>query len=335
MSARKLLAFDTEISKPIVDIKRWKYERPLGISCGATFTTDKDMRSWHGGEQQDGRLREQMPTTKCRELAKYLLEMQADGYTILTWNGLEFDFDILAEECQDETLRKDLAKVALNHIDIFFVVFSETGSLVSLDAAAKGMGIPGKAYGLTGEDAPILWKQSREMQERVLQYNAQDVRITMALHDAICEKGYLQWATSGGRLKQWKPTKDSIPTVVVALTGPEPDTSWMAEPVIRLDFCEWIKVLLPEISLPDCLRGQSHSSGDRRQAPHVTHDVSSPPQTNAKAWSKDEEQRLLDAFDAGIDINELMQIHSRTHNAIVTRLHRLGRILPGESVRGN
>jgi len=335
MTAAKLLAFDTEISKPIVDMKRWRCERPVGISCGATFTSDNDIRSWHGGEQPDGRLQGQMPTTKCRELARYLLEMHASGYTILTWNGLEFDFDILAEECQDEALRKDLAKLALNHIDILFAIFSETGSMVSLDAAAKGMGIPGKAYGLTGEDAPKLWKQSREMQEKVLKYNAQDVRLTMALHNVIYEKGYLQWTTRRGRLKQWKPTKDSIPTVALALTGPEPDTSWMTEPVTRLDFCKWIKVLLPVTDLPDSLRSQFRSSRDRTQSRHVTHNVLLPPQTNPKAWSKDEEQRLLDAFDAGVDISELMQIHGRSRNAIVIRLHRLGRILPGESVRGD
>ena len=316
-------------------MKRWRCERPLGISCGATFTSDNDMRIWHGGEQPDGRLRERMPTIKCCELAQYLLEMHASGYIILTWNGLEFDFDILAEECQDEALRKDLAKLALNHTDIFFAVFSETGSMVSLDIAANGMGMPGKAYGLKGEDAPILWRQSREMQEKVLKYNAQDVRLTMAIHDAIYEKGYLQWMTRSGRPKQWKLAKDSIPPVAVALTDPEPDTSWMSEPVTRSDFCEWIKVLLPETDLPDCLRGQFHSSPDRRQPAHVTHNVSSPPKPNPKFWSKDEEQCLLDAFDAGADINELMQIHSRSRNAIVARLHRLGRILPGESVQAD
>jgi hypothetical protein len=328
MTAQKLLAFDTEISKPIINMKRWRCERPLGISCGTTFTSDNDMRSWHGGEQPDGRLQEQMPTIKCRELAQYLLEKHARGYTILTWNGLEFDFDILAEECQDEALRKELAKLALNHIDILFAIFSETGSMVSLDTAAKGMGIPGKAYGLAGEDVPKLWRQGREMQEKVLKYNAQDVRLTMALRDAIYEKGYLQWTTRSGRLKQWRLTKSYIPTVALALTGPEPDTSWMSEPVTRLDFCKWIKVLLPEMDLPHCLRGQFHSNHDRRQSPHVTRNVSSSPQTNLKAWSKDEERCLLDEFDAGVDINELMQIHCRSRNAIVIRLHRLGRIPP-------
>ena len=332
MSEKKLLAFDTEISKLVINIKRWENERPLGISCGATITSDKDMKNWHGGEEPDGRLRDKMPAAKCRELAEYLLKMYTSGYTILTWNGLQFDFNILAEECHDEALRKDLAKLALNHIDIFFAIFSETGSMVSLDTAAKGMGIPGKAYGLTGEDAPKLWRQSREMQEKVLKYNAQDVRLTMALHDVIYEKGYLKWTTRSGRIKQWKLTKDSIPTVAVALMGPEPDTSWMTEPVTRLDFCKWIKGLLPATDLLDCLRSQFRSSRDKRQAPYVTHNISLPSQTNPKVWSKDEEQGLLDAFDAGADINGLMQIHGRSRNAIVTRLHRLGRILPGESV---
>jgi hypothetical protein len=334
MVVRKLLAFDTEISKPVLDMKRWRGERPLGISCGTTFTSDNNKRIWHGGEQLDGRLQEQMPTNKCRELAKYLLEMHASGYTILTWNGLEFDFDILAEECQDESLRKDLAKLALNHTDILFAIFSKTGSMVSLDAAANGMGIAGKAHGLAGGDVPKLWRQSREMQEKVLDYNAQDVRLTLALHDAIYEKGYLQWTTKSGRLKQWKLIEYSIPTVAIALTGPEPDTSWMGDPVSRLDFCEWIKVLLPETELPDCLRGQFFPSRDNRQPAHIAHDISSPSPTNTKAWSKEEERRLLDAFDAGVDIDELMRIHGRSRTALMTKLHRLGRILPGESVQG-
>jgi len=331
MSENKLVAFDTEISKPIINMKRWKQQRPLGISCGATFTTDKDMRIWHGGEQPDGRLEEKMPITKCRELAEYLLEMYTSGYIILTWNGLEFDFDVLAEECQDKTLGKELAKLALNHIDIFFTVFSETGFLVSLDAAAKGMGLPGKAHGISGEDAPKLWKQNRKMQETVLEYNAQDVRTTMALHDAICEKGYLQWATKAGRLRQWKLTRDHIPTVAVALTGPEPDTSWMSEPITRLEFCEWIRKLLPETSLPDCLRGQSNFSYDRnQQSSQPTQKHRGEANAYPKSWSKDEEHRLVTAFDAGVDISELMLIHGRTRNAIVTRLHRLGRTLPEE-----
>jgi hypothetical protein len=323
MTALKLLAFDVEGSKPILDIKRWRHERPIGISCGATLTSENDMHRWHGGEQPDGRLPMQMPTDKCRELAQYLLDMHASGYTILTWNGLDFDFDILREECHDKALEKGIAKLALNHTDILFAIFSETGSMVKLDNAAKGMGIPGKPEGISGEDAPKLWRQSREMQEKVLNYNAQDVRLTMAVHNAICEKGYLEWITKSGRLKLWKLTSNSIPTVAVALTGPEPDASWMAEPVTRLDFCEWMKVVLPETELPGCLRREADSSRDMRQPLLVT-----------KAWSKEEERRLLEAFDAGADINKLMQIHARSRTAIVTRLHRLGRILPGESVQG-
>jgi len=334
MTAQKLLAFDTEISKPILNMKRWKQERPLGLICGATFTTDNDLRLWHGGEQSDGRLLGRMTPTQCRKLAAYVLEMYASGYTILTWNGLEFDFDILAEECQDATLRKDLAKLALNHVDIFFVVFSKTGSLVSLDAAAKGMGQPGKAHGLRGEDAPKLWRQSRQMQDKVLQYNAQDVRITMALHDAIYQKGYLQWTTGGGLLKQWKLTEHFLPTVAGALEGPDPDTSWMSDPLTRADFCQWIQHSLPETSLPERLRSQSRFRQERRQISRRTHSAPAALGTGPKPWSKDEEQRLVASFDAGVDITELTRMHSRTRNAIVARLHRLGRSLPAERILG-
>lgn len=331
---RKLLSFDIEAGKPILDIKRWRCERPIGISCASTLTSDNDARSWHGGEQSDGRLRIQMPTEKCRELAQYLLDMYARGYTILTWNGLDFDFDILREECHNESLEKGIAKLALNHTDILFAVFSETGSMIKLDDAAKGMDIPGKPKGLSGEDAPKLWKQSREMQEKILNYNAQDVRLIMAVCNAIYEKGYLQWSTKSGRLKLWKLTGNTIPAVTVALTGPEPDVSWMATPVTRLDFCRWTKIVLPDAELPNGLRGEVHSSIGMRHPLHSARNMSPPLQPSPKPWSKEEEQRLLQAFDAGAGVDELMQIHARSRNAIVIRLHRLGKILPGESLQG-
>ena len=43
-------------------------------------------------------------------------------------------------------------------------------------------------------------------------------------------------------------------------------------------------------------------------------------------WSSEEDHRLLEAFDQGIDVHELAERHSRTRGAIAARLVRLGRI---------
>ena len=49
-------------------------------------------------------------------------------------------------------------------------------------------------------------------------------------------------------------------------------------------------------------------------------------------WTSDEEQRLVDKFDAGTPIEDLARLHGRTPVAISSRLEKLGRI---ESSRQN
>jgi hypothetical protein len=51
--------------------------------------------------------------------------------------------------------------------------------------------------------------------------------------------------------------------------------------------------------------------------------------TNAgKAWTPEEEQQLLSAFDTGTPQKDLARTHGRTQAAITARLEKLGRIEP-------
>jgi hypothetical protein len=50
------------------------------------------------------------------------------------------------------------------------------------------------------------------------------------------------------------------------------------------------------------------------------------PGNAGKAWTEDEDQRLLAAFDAGTPVAELVRAHERTTGAINSRLIRLGRL---------
>ena len=97
--AHNFLAFDIETAKDISgDDFDWKPHRPLGISCAATFSSDWEKpRLWYGGAAQSSPS-VKMNRDESAELVRYLCESVAAGYTIVTWNGLAFDFDILAEE---------------------------------------------------------------------------------------------------------------------------------------------------------------------------------------------------------------------------------------------
>lgn len=254
MEALKFVSFDIEITKEIPKGETdWKALRPLGISCAATLTSDGDLRLWHGellnpllalvaGSRE---IEPSMGPSKCAQLAAYLVRMQNGGYPILTWNGLGFDFDILAEECQDWVAKPTVIDLALGHIDMAFAMLCAKGFMIGLDTAAKGMGVGGKTEGMHGSLAPQMWAMGREEQSKVLAYVAQDVKATANVYRAICAKGCLTWISRSGRLNFWRVVPyrigytPSIPTVLESLKTPEPDTAWMSDPWHRSKFYGW------------------------------------------------------------------------------------------------
>jgi hypothetical protein len=233
--ARRYVAFDIETAKevPGVDFD-WRPHRPLGIACAATFASDaKEPVLWFG-RTPEGLPAGRMSRDECRLLLQHLSKMAADGYTVLTWNGLGFDFDILAEESGDAAA---CAKCALGHVDMMFHVFCAQGYPVSLDKAAQGMGLPGKPPGMSGIKAPRFWAEGRF--KEVLDYVAQDVRAALQVAQACEERRKLEWITRKG-------TKSSMPlakgwlTVQESMALPKPDTSWMTKALTREGFTGWL-----------------------------------------------------------------------------------------------
>ena len=145
---RRYLAFDIETAKDVPgDDFNWRAHRPLGISCAAAVGCDADEPMlWHG-KRDDGNPAERMSRGEAGELVQELVRLAAEGYTLLTWNGLGFDFDVLAEEsgCGDEC-----KELAIEHVDMMFHVFCDRGFPVALDRAAQALGVPGKPAGMCG-----------------------------------------------------------------------------------------------------------------------------------------------------------------------------------------
>jgi hypothetical protein len=101
---------------------------------------------WHG-KQADGQPAERMSRAEAKQLVLELIKFVDNGYTLLTWNGLGFDFDILAEESAS---RDPCRQLALNHVDMMFHVLRSHGFPVALDKAAQAPAIPGKPAGMSG-----------------------------------------------------------------------------------------------------------------------------------------------------------------------------------------
>ncbi len=222
--------FDLEIVKEIPEGEEWAWHRPLGISCAVLWDSDvlRPMRHWaslHGSAV--------MPL-QAKGLVQDLQEKVNRGYTIVTWNGLGFDFDVLTEE---SGLYEECRELALGHVDMMFHLFCVKGFPLGLDTAAKGMGLAGKTEGVKGADAPRMWREGRR--KEVLDYCAQDVRTTVDLARACTNRGGLQWVSNSGRINVLNLPGGWL-TVRECLEFPEPDTSWMGNPWDRSKFTGWL-----------------------------------------------------------------------------------------------
>ena len=232
---RHFIAFDIETAKiiegPVGDLKS---HRPLGITCAATFSSqDDEPRTWHG-RGTDGNPAAQMSSEELDALVRFLVEAEEAGATILTWNGLSFDFDILAEE---SGMVEDCKKLARHHVDMMFHVFCQLGYPIGLAKAAEGMGLPGKSSNEAQRLAPNMWADGKY--DEILEYVAQDVRATLAIGQACEERKEICWITRKG-YPSCKPLEHGWLTVTQALALPEPDTSWMDSPMQRSKFTDWL-----------------------------------------------------------------------------------------------
>jgi hypothetical protein len=233
--SRKFIAFDIETAADIPGTDfNWRPHRPIGITCAAVLASDAaDPVVWHA-RSADGKPAPRMSRDEARAVVKFLTEQAAAGYTIVTWNGLGFDFDVLAEESGAAETCRDLA---LGHVDMMFHVFCEKGFPVSLEKAASALGIAGKLDGISGWQAPKLW--ARGEHQKVLDYVAQDVRLALQIANQTEVKKTFAWHTQKGTVSSL-PLKRGWLSVRDAQKLPEPDTSWMDKPIPRKNFAAWL-----------------------------------------------------------------------------------------------
>jgi hypothetical protein len=222
----KFLAFDLETAKvQPPNARDWKQRRPLGISCAATYCGEStEPVLWHGRHAPNCPA-PQMAVAEARALVSYLNERVAMGYTIVTWNGIGFDFDILAEE---SGLHKKCKALALGHVDMMFHMLCQLGFGVSLDAAARGMRLTRSCKKRQGALIPRLWAGGKC--EEVFRHVGQDVRTTFALATRCCERGYVRWITRWGTGRMMRlPSGWQTARAAQALPEPIHNDRWSRE----------------------------------------------------------------------------------------------------------
>ena len=230
----KYLAFDIETAKILPDNSGSLFDhRPLGITCAATWCNDMPTADTFHSKSEDGTPIPQMTVQDLTTFIGHLKNKVDAGYTVLTHNGLGFDFDILAEESGQV---EDCRDLALGHIDMMFHFFCGKGFPIGLNAAAQAIGAS-KPENVDGSLAPQLWRDGDH--QTVLDYVAQDCRLTLDIAEASDRTKTISWITKKGSRSSFG-LPDGWLTVREVLELPLPDTSWMDNAWPRSKFTDWL-----------------------------------------------------------------------------------------------
>lgn len=255
----KVCAFDLEISEELPEGFHW--ERGLDISCAGTALQDGESRFWADPDMPGPGFdfAFAMSPEAIGDLVNYLWDLQAvQKIPIVTWNGLSFDFRALAFAAGgDRGLEQKIGILAMNHIDLMFLIRVQKGFPISLQAAADGLSVEGKTEGMHGDLAPDMWRFSAEEQRKVLEYVVQDAEATLRVYRALKAQGQLSWLTKSGSISKypwipaWTIGEEVVPPETDRFTGeawekafadpgrrfptvkecldrvPKADTSWM------------------------------------------------------------------------------------------------------------
>lgn len=241
MGKYRFVAFDIEISDALPEEGDWTDGPAPGISCAATCDNEGEIQLWKPvrvGRRYSDRWR----TPDADGFLECLLTWDSAGFSIVSWNGLGFDLQVLRHHVSPDMV-EELCELALRHQDMAFQMLCEKGFMIGLDAAAKGHGLPGKPEGMDGAQAPALWMGSYAAQATVLNYVARDAWLTAQVYAQILASGEQPWTSKSGRPQVWAPTirddGDRLLTAQESLSLPEVDTSWMSDPWPRAKFSGW------------------------------------------------------------------------------------------------
>jgi len=243
MGKYEMVSFDLEIAEDLPEDGNIDWSIPLGVTCVGLATNGAS--SWVAPELQGHDYAPRFNRSDVHRIVEALEADVANGYHIVTWNGMGFDFHVLAQEAGDDVgLYDRICDLAWNHIDVAFQMRVEKGYMIGLDAAAKGLRVEGKTEGMSGALAPQMWRQGFDEQAKVLEYVCQDARATLDVYNTLIIKQVLYWTTRAGyRTKSpWVPTFVNAdgPTVLLSVPYRLPtvrevtqycqpaDTSWMS-----------------------------------------------------------------------------------------------------------
>ena len=220
----------------------WNDRPPVNIACAVIMLSDQGEPLVHANKQPDGNINDHLSKQQSEDFIQHLFHLRDQGYDLVSWNGTSFDLQTVADVTE---MHDQCADLAVDHYDIMFQIFCSMGWPVSLNAAALGMGIEHDHTSQT--DLNVAWTDP-ERRNQVIQQAIRDAKATLQIAQRAQRTGRLSWYSKSGNLFQLQ-IEDGLLTVDEAITIPEPDTSWMTDPLSRWHFIKWLPEYTPQISM--------------------------------------------------------------------------------------
>ena len=200
-----MVGFDLEIAEDLPEDGNIDWSVPLGVTCAGLATGL--MQSWVAPDMEGNGY-----ASRIADVGKLVDELERHrrlGYHVVTWNGMGFDFRVMAQGIgTGDPMYDRICDLAWDHIDVAFQMRVEKGYMIGLNTAAKGLRVEGKTEGMSGALAPQMWRQGFDEQAKVLLYVRQDAAATLSVCEALVRDRVLYWTTKAGRVTKspWLPT---------------------------------------------------------------------------------------------------------------------------------
>lgn len=253
------VAFDIETSGLLGDDKSSPHPPAVFCACATVLRRAAGPGAyevtgclrWHSASALSGD-RGEMNVAEIRGMVTDLLRYQdTEGYQVVTWNGVGFDFRVLHEHALvagDAALCARIVELTGGGCDMMLNFFMHKGFPVSLNSVAVAVN-PSFVKSGAGGDVCDRWNNGDAAErEAVIRYCERDTEVLAAAVSAADATGSISWKTKRkGNIATWAPV-GGRETVFMASRDtwqlPEPDNSWMGvgdRPSIR-KFAGWLDI---------------------------------------------------------------------------------------------
>lgn len=180
--------------------------------------------------------KKQLIFSNAQKFAIYLAHKDNEDATFVTFNGLNFDFQVMARFAPNDFVKQKIQKIAIDrHVDIMYGFLVEHGYPASMQSFAVELGLS-KTW--NGEEAA----EADADIEKVKAYCVEDVVVLSKVFYNGLENGLLKRKSKAGKVLTWVLPDGNFPSVDLCIqqwkVSPA-DQSWMTTPLNVNGIREW------------------------------------------------------------------------------------------------